>query len=81
MYIFVSATEMAWAVTSEHSLHEAQQKITNSVTILARAGGLVLKQKSVVKGHMYRGNSIHNYNGILGTVMNNCCQTFVALLS
>jgi len=81
MHIFVSATEMAWAVTSEHTLCKAQQKITHSVTILAGTGGLVLKQESVVKGHMYRGNSIHNYKEILGTVMNNCCQKFVALFS
>ena len=69
MHTFVSANEMAWAVTSKHSLCKAQQKITHSVTILARAGGLVLKQESVVKGHMYRGSSIHNHNRILGTVM------------
>jgi len=43
MHTFVPATEMAWAVTSEHSLCKAQQKITHSATILARAGGLVPK--------------------------------------
>jgi len=78
---FCIATEMVWAVTSERSLCKAQQKIIHTVTILAIAGGLVLKQESVVKGHMHTGSSIHNYNRILGNVMNNCCQMFVALLS
>jgi hypothetical protein len=81
MQTFVSATEMAWVVTSERSLREAQQKITHTVNMLERAGGILLKQESVVKGHMYRGSSIHNYNRILGTVMNNCCQMLVALSS
>lgn len=38
VHTFVSATEMAWAITSECSLCKAQQKITHTVTILATAG-------------------------------------------
>jgi hypothetical protein len=53
MHTFVSATEMVWAIKSEHSLSMAQSKITHSVTILVRAGNLVLKQESVVKENVY----------------------------
>jgi hypothetical protein len=51
MHTFVSATEMIWAVTSKCSLCKAQQKITHTVTILARAGGPVWKKESVGKGN------------------------------
>jgi hypothetical protein len=54
-------------------------KRTHSVTILVTAGGLVLKQETVVKGQIYRESSIHNYKRIMGNITNNCCQNCVAL--